>query len=149
MLATNKLSRTVFMIYMNISLSTWYSMKQSFIKTSIFGAEFVTMNVGIETLHAIQYKLRMMGSPISGASYFYGNKMPVIHDTTKPESTLKKKCNAITFHAICKSVAIGKTLPRHMRSEDNPADLLPKVVTWHECKHLVLLVLYDGYYDDT
>ena len=55
--------------------------------------------------------------------------MLVIHDTTKKESILKKKCNAIANYAIGESVAIGETLTGHMRSEDNPANLLTKIVT--------------------
>ena len=58
-----------FMIYMNVSLIIWYSKKESTIKSSVFGAEFVAMKDGIKTLQAIQYKLRMMGIPISRASY--------------------------------------------------------------------------------
>ena len=68
-------SRTGFMVYMNMSLVNWYSKKQSTIETSVFGAEFVAMKDGVENLHAIQNKLRMIGIPISGASYFYGDNM--------------------------------------------------------------------------
>ena len=83
-------SKTGFMIYMSMSLINWYSKKQSTIETSVFGAEFVAMKVRMETSHAIQYKLRMMGIPISVISYVYGDNMLVIHNTSKPMSTLKK-----------------------------------------------------------
>ena len=141
-------SRTKYMVLMNMSLINWYSTKQSTIETSVFGAEFVAMKVGIKVLHAIQYKLRMMGIPISGASY-YGDNMLVIHNTSKPQSTLKKKYNAIAYHAICKSMAMGETLTGHTRSEVNPADLLTKIVTGNKHRHLVSLVLYDFYDGDT
>ena len=36
--------------------------------------------------------------------------MSVIHNTQRPESTLKKKSNSICYHAICESVAIGDSL---------------------------------------
>ena len=90
----------------------------------------------------------MIGIPISGASYIYGDNMSVIYNPSKPESTLKKKCNAIAYHSIRKSVAMGKTLTRHIRSKDNPADLLTKIVTRHKCRNLVSLVLYDIYDED-
>ena len=61
----------------------------------------------------------MMSIPILGTSYVYGNNRSVIHNTSKPESTLKKKCNAIAYHAVCKSVGMEKTLTGHIRSEDN------------------------------
>ena len=115
--------RTRFMINMNMSLVNLYSKKQSSIETSVIGNEFVAMKVGIKTLHAIHYKLRMMGIPISGALYVYGDNMSVIHDTSKPESTLKKKCNAIAYHAIPKSLEMGERLTGHIQSKDNLADL--------------------------
>ena len=60
----------------------------------------------------------------------------------------KKKCIAIAYYAIHKSVAIRESLTGHIRSEDNPADLLTKVVTSYERKHFVSLVLYDIYVGD-
>ena len=50
--------------------------------------------------------------------------MLVIDNTSKPEWTMKKKCNAIDYHAICKSVGMGERLTGHIRSEDNRADIL-------------------------
>ena len=74
-----------------------------------------------------------MGIPISGASYVYGDNMSVtyvygdnmsvVHNTSKQESTLKKMCNAIAYHAIHESVEMGKILRGHIRYEDYPADL--------------------------
>ena len=70
----------------------------------------------------------MMGIPISGASYVYGDKMLFIYNTSNPQSTLKKKCNSIDYHAICESVAMEESLTGHIRSGDNPDNLLTKVV---------------------
>ena len=87
------------------------------------------MKIGVDMLCGIQYKLRIIGITISGPTYIYGDNMSVVNDTSKPESTLKKKCNAIAYHAIYKSVAMRESLTGHIRSEDNPADLLTKVIT--------------------
>ena len=103
------------------------------------------MKVGVEALHAIQYELRMMDSPTSGASYVDGDNMLVIQYTSRPESTLKKKCRVIAYHATLEYVTMEKTLTGHIRSDDDPMDLLTKVVTGHKHKHLVSLVLYDIY----
>ena len=40
--------------------------KQSTVKTSDFGAEFVAMKEGIDALSSLKYKLEMMCIPISG-----------------------------------------------------------------------------------
>ena len=59
-------SRTGFIIFMNTALIQWLSKKQPIIETSVFGAEFVAMKHGIETLRGVRYKLKMMGIPIEG-----------------------------------------------------------------------------------
>ena len=43
-------SRTVFVIFMNMSLINWLSKRQPTVETAVFGAEFVAMKHGVETL---------------------------------------------------------------------------------------------------
>ena len=51
-------------------------------------------------------KLRKMGIPLSVPTYIYEDNLLDIHNTLKPESTLKKKHNAIAYHIICESVVM-------------------------------------------
>jgi hypothetical protein len=74
-------SRTGFLIFLNMSLIAWLSQKQPTIESSVFGAEFVATKNGVEALHGICYKLCMMGVPLTGASYVYGDNMSIIHNT--------------------------------------------------------------------
>ena len=76
-----RISRTRFMVFMNTSLINWCPKEQSTIETLVVGSEYVAMKVGIKTLCAFWHMLRMMGIPISGASYVYGDKMPVFNNT--------------------------------------------------------------------
>ena len=140
-------ARTRFMMYMNMSLINWSSKKQSTIETSVFCAEFVAMKVRVVTLHATLHKLRMMGIPISGPAYIYGDDMSVIHNTLKPESTIEKKCDAIAYHAN-HELTMRESLTGYTRSEDNPPDMLSKVVIGQKKKHLVSKVLYDIHDED-
>jgi hypothetical protein len=114
------------------------------LKLLFFGAEFVAMKVGMEALRGLWYKLRMMGVPISGPSYIYGDNMSVIHNTQRQDSTLKKKSNSICYHAICEAVAMGECVTGHVPTKENPADLATKLIaggqTWD---HLVGKRLYD------
>ena len=64
---------------------------------------------------------------ISQPTYIYQDHMSIIHNTSKPESTLKMKYNAIAFHAVHKSVVVREKLTGHISSEDYPADLVTKV----------------------
>jgi hypothetical protein len=137
-------SRTGFVIYLNMAPIIWYSKKQSTIETSVFGAEFVAMKQGMETLRGLRYKLRMMGVELSGPSYIYGDNMSVIHNTQRPESMLKKKSNSVCYHAMRESVAMGESLTGHVSTHDNPADLCTKIIGGGQKRdHLVGLLLYD------
>jgi hypothetical protein len=134
---TNRRSRTGFMIFIQNSLICWLSKKQSTIESSVFGAEFVAMKHGMETLRGLRYKLRMMGVPLSGPSFIYGDNMSVIYNTQRPESMLKKKCNSICYHAVRESVAMGESITSHIRTLLNFSDLLTKVTFGQKRKNLV------------
>jgi hypothetical protein len=54
------------------------------------------MKLGMEVLRGIRYKLRIMGVPIAGPTYVYGDNMSVIHN------------------AVRKTVAMGKILTSHV-----------------------------------
>jgi len=138
-------SRTGFMIHMNIALILALSKKQSTIETSVFGAEFVALKHGIETLRGIRYKLRMMEIPIASPSCAYVDNMSVIHNTQRPESTLKKKSHSLCYHEARESVAMGESLTGHIPTDRNVADLLTKVLHGQKRRHFVSELLFDIY----
>ena len=141
-------SCTGFFVFINSALIQWVSKKQATIETSVFGAEFVAMKLGMESLRGLRYKLRMMGVPIFGPSLIYGDNMSVIHNTQRPESTLKKKSNSIAYHAVRESVAMGESLTGHVGTNSNPADLATKVLYGKKRRDMVLKLLYNIYDDD-
>ena len=121
----------------------WLSKKQSTVDTSVFGAEFCAMKHGIENLHGICYKLRMMGILVKGASYVYSDNMSIVTNLSKPESTLKKKSNSICYHAVHEAIAMGKALVAHIPTKKNLADLFTKVLYGQTPKFLVSRMLWD------
>jgi hypothetical protein len=100
-------SRTGFFISLSMAPIVWFSNRQPTVESSVFGAEFVAMKNGIETTRGLCYKLRLMGVTIEGSTYVYGSNMPVVHNTQRPESVLKKKIKAICYHAVQESDAMG------------------------------------------
>jgi hypothetical protein len=121
----------------------WLSKKQSMVETSVFVAKFCAMKHGIENLRGIRYKLHMMGIPVKGSSYMYGNNMSVVTNLSRPESTLKKKSNLICYHAVCEAVAMGKALIAHIPTKKNLADLFTKVLYGQAQRFLVSRMLWD------
>ena len=122
-------------------------MKQPTIETSVFGAESVEMKHGMETLRGLQYRLRMMGIPIEGPSYIYGDNMYVIQNTQRPENTIRKNSNSICYHDTRKSVAMGEALTTHIPTGDNRADLLIKGLYGKKWGYHVSNLIY-SIYDD-
>jgi len=117
------------------------------VESSVFGAEFVAMKHCVEELRALRYKLRMMGVPLEGATFVFGDNMSVITNTSKPVSTLKKKSNSICYHAVREAVAMGECVTGHIRTHFNYADLLTKALSGVIRRRLVHGLLYDIYDD--
>ena len=138
-------SRTGYFIYLNTALIDWLSKKQSTIEGSVFGAEFVAMKTGVEALKGIRYKLRMMGVPLTGPTYVYGNNMSVIYNTSRSELSLKKKSNSICYHAVREAVAGGEVLTAHCNTNDNHFDMMTKVLYIQKEQTNVSRILYDIY----
>jgi hypothetical protein len=142
-----RLSCTGFIIFCNLAPIIWLSKQQATIETSVFGAEFVAMKHGIKMLRGLIYKIRMIGVLLSGPTYIYGDNKSQVTNSYRPESTLKKKCNSICYHAICESVAMGETLLMHIWTGDNLADFLTKTTSGAKHRKLVSGVVYDIYDD--
>ena len=102
------------------------------------------MKQAMEVLRVLRYKLRMMGVPIEGPTHMYGDNMSTIHNTQCHESQLKKKSNSICYHALREAVAMRELLTGHIKTDENPADILTKVVAAGiKRKNLVQMYLYD------
>lgn len=103
-------SRTGFLLYINNSPIVWYTKRQGSVEGATYGSELMAMKTAVEENRALRYKLRMMGVPIEGPKYMYGDNMSVIHNKSKPESKLKKKSNSIAYHLVREAVAMGEVL---------------------------------------
>jgi hypothetical protein len=105
------------------------------------------MKHGIKMLRGLRYKICMMGVPLSGPTYVYGDNKSQVTYSSRPESTLNKKCNSICYHAIRELVAMGETLLTHIKTRDNLADFLTKTTSGARRRKLVSGVVYDIYND--
>ena len=54
----------------------------------------------VETLRGLWYKLRMMGVPIYGPKYIYGDNISVIYKTLRPDYVSRNKSNIIFYHFV-------------------------------------------------
>jgi hypothetical protein len=123
---TTRRSRTGFVVYLNSALVYWWSKKQNSVESSSFGSEFIAMKQCCEYLRGLRYKLRMMGIPVEGPSYIYGDNQSVLANTTIPDSTLKKKSQSIAYHFVREGAARDEWRTAYVNTNENEADLLTK-----------------------
>lgn len=136
-------SRSGFLCYLNCAPITWFSKKQTSVETSSFGSEFVAMKHGTEYVRGLRYKLRMMGIPVLGPTYIYGDNQSVLFNTTIPESTLKRKSQSICYHFVREGSARDEWRTAYVNTKENPSDILTKPIPPGELrKSLIRSVLY-------
>ena len=68
----------------------------------------------------------MMGIPCEGPAFIEGDNQSVLANTTIPDSTLKKKCQSISYHLIREGVARDEWRTAYIKSDENESDLLTK-----------------------
>jgi hypothetical protein len=91
-------SHTGVVLFVNKEPILWYSKRQNTVETSSFGSEFCAMKTSINMIEGLCNKLRMMGIQIIGPTSVFCDNESVIRNLTAPESSLKKRHNAIAYH---------------------------------------------------
>jgi hypothetical protein len=86
------------------------------------------MKTAIELVEGLRYKLRMMGVPLDGETNVFCDNESVFKNSTVPESTLKKKHNAIAYHRTREAQAAGIIRIAWESGDTNIADLLTKLL---------------------
>ena len=142
---SDRRSRAGYMIFMNMDIINWHTKKQATVEGAVFGAKFVAMKQGVEALRGIRFKLRIMGVKIDGPTYVYGDNIPGIQNTSKPESVLKKMSNSICYHFVREAVAMRECLTTHVPTARKWAELLMKVLFGKKRQELVQDVVFDIY----
>jgi len=135
-------SHSGIIIFVNRAPIVWFSKRQATVESSTFGSESVAMRQAIDLIEALRYKLRMMGVPIDGATKVYCDNDSVVKTTTRPESTLKKKHNAINYHRAREAQAAGHIRVAWIDGKHNLADVLTKVLVGERRRYLLSRILW-------
>ena len=128
--------------FVNRAPIVWFSKRQATVESSTFGSESVAMRQAIDLIEALRYKLRMMGVPIDGATKVYCDNDSVVKTSTRPESTLKKKHNAINYHRAREAQAAGHIRVAWIDGKHNLADVLTKVLVRERRRYLLSRILW-------
>jgi spore germination protein GerM len=116
--------------------------RQTTVKSSTFGSEFIAMRMAVEMVKGLRYKLRMMGVEIEGPCSTFCDNDSVMLNTTRPESVLKKKHNVICYHLVREAIASGVIRVAREDTKTNMADLLTKLLPGPALRECVSRVLW-------
>ena len=128
--------------FLNQTPIEWFSKKQNTVETATYGSEFNAARTATEQSMGICYKLRDFGAPIDGPTWMFGDNESVIKSYTIPQSVLKKRHNALSYHRVCKACAAHIINFIHIPGTENVADVLTKFLPWSILKELVGPILF-------
>ena len=106
----------------------WTSKRQGTIERYSYSAELCTGRLATEESIALRYMLRSLGVPVKGATEICGENIGMIISCINPDSELKKKHVAISYHKLRESAAAGIVNPLKVCTTVNRADILTRGV---------------------
>ena len=95
-----------------------------------------------EQVMDLRYTLRMMGIPLDGPAWCFGDNMSVITSSTVPQSTLNKRHNALSYHRVRECIAAKILYLVHIDGTLNPSDALTKSLGWTKFWPLIQPLLF-------
>jgi hypothetical protein len=104
--------------------------------------EFIALKIATEMNDALRYKLRMLGIPIEGSTNVFCDNQSVITNSTVPDSTLRKKHNAIAYHRVREAVAAEVIRIAYVHSKSNNADILTKPLSGTDLRAMITNILW-------
>ena len=140
-LATGR-SMTGILHVLNQTPIQWFSKKQNIVETATYGSEFMAARQATEQIIDLRYTLRMMGIPIDGPAWMFGDNQSVITSSTIPHSKLNKRHNALSYHRVREAIAANILKFMHIDSKFNPSDILTKFMGWNKFWPLVQPMLF-------
>jgi len=106
----------------------WKSSRQGCIATSTYCSEFISMRTATEEAISLRYTLRCFGVPVSKPTHMLGDNRSVLDSVNIPQSELKKKHIAISYHFVRYAIAARIIDAAWIRSHENYADILTKAL---------------------
>mmetsp|Transcript_15155 Transcript_15155/g.22347 ORF Transcript_15155/g.22347 Transcript_15155/m.22347 type:complete len:89 (-) Transcript_15155:82-348(-) len=68
----------------------------------------------------------MMGIPVEGFTYIFGDNKSILSNTQKPPLVLNKKSSSIAYHYVREGVAKDEWHTTYLNTHYNPSDMLTK-----------------------
>ena len=111
---------------LNGTVVDWFSKRQNTVETATYGSEFVAARASVEQIMDLRYTLRMLGVPIDGPAWMFGDNKSVVDSSVMIHSSLTKRHNALAYHLVHEAIAAGVVHFIHIPGAENLADVLTK-----------------------
>ena len=95
-------------------------------ETATYASEFLAARAALDESLAIRYELRMLGAPIEGPIWMFGDNKSMIDSASQPSGRLQKRHLILTWHRLREKAAMGIVRFLHITSTENVADCLTK-----------------------
>ena len=112
--------------FVNQTPIDWTSKRQATVETATYGSEFTSARTATEQIIDMRFTLRMLGVPLDGPAWLFGDNQSVVTSSTLPHSSLNKRHNALSYHRVREAVASKTMYFLHMDGKQNPSDTLSK-----------------------
>ena len=106
----------------------WSSKQQGCIATSTYCAKFVAMHSAMEEAISLHYMLHCLGVPVSQPTNLFGDNYGVIQSASIPDSELKKRHIAISYHFVREAIAAHVINAIWVPTDQNFSDICTKAL---------------------
>lgn len=112
----------------------WFTKRQNQVESATYGSEFMAARQATEQIIDLRYTLRMLGVPLDGPAWMFGDNKSVVTSSTIPHSVLGKRWNALSYHRCREAIAADIIRFEHMPGTENPADILTKSLPHYKAR---------------
>ncbi len=119
-----------------------FSKRQNTVETATYGSELVVAWTATEQIIDLCYTICMLGMPLDGPAWMFGDNESVVKSAMFPHSSLIKQLNAWAYHHVRKAIAAKVWHFCHIPGNQNPADVLTKFLPWATSWPLIEHILF-------
>ena len=112
--------------FINQTPIDWFAKKQATCEVATYGSEFVAARIATEQVLALRTTLRYLGVEVHGPTRLFGDNGSVVTSGSIPESPLKKRHHALSYHFTREAIASDAMDFQHIPGDVNAADVLSK-----------------------
>ena len=124
----------------------WSSKRQGTVASSTYAAEFMALRNATEEIMHMRYVLRCLGVPVTKPSALFGNNLGVIQNTSNPDSDIKKKHVAISYHTVREAIAANVLIPYWIKGHYNLSEIMTKQMGGPDFHDLLSLLFWQPFF---